>query len=76
MVTRTYAFSGPEGDTSHGPLVYGDDGFLYGVTYQGGQYGYEGGRPGNGVIFRVASDGSGFVLGSAIAAKVKIIDND
>jgi uncharacterized repeat protein (TIGR03803 family) len=62
-VTIVHAFAGS--DTTGAPhpdggLVQGTDGFLYGTTVFGGGSGCEG--IGCGTVFRVATDGSGFVV--------------
>ena len=44
-----------DGASSEAGLVFGPDGFLYGTTANGGFYG-------NGAVFRVATDGTGYAV--------------
>jgi len=54
-VTMLHAFTPDDGDGGgpRGKLVFGADGFLYGTTSGGGVHG-------EGTIFRIATDGSGY----------------
>jgi len=53
-VLHHFGSTGTDGRNSLGPLSAGDDGFLYGTTYLGGA--------GAGVIFRIALDGTSYVI--------------
>ena len=50
---KLHDFNGADGSSPFGAPVQGNDGMLYGMTQEGGSLGY-------GVIFRVATDGTGF----------------
>jgi uncharacterized repeat protein (TIGR03803 family) len=50
-----HVFSYPTGTYAPGSLIQATDGMLYGMTYQGG-------FNGDGVIFRISMDGSGFTV--------------
>jgi uncharacterized repeat protein (TIGR03803 family) len=57
-LTTLHHFNGTEGANPFGALVQGSDGRLYGTTTHGGL----GAGLGNGVVFRIAPDGSGFAV--------------
>jgi len=48
-----HAFSGPDGALPYAGVLLTQDGWLYGVTEEGGQYG-------KGVVYRIREDGTGF----------------
>src|SRR5439155_19931338 len=47
------SFAGSDGTNLFAPLIFGTNGMLYGTAWQGGAYG-------NGTIFQIHPDGSGF----------------
>ena len=63
-LTTLHHFNGAEGANPFGALVQGSDGRLYGTTANGGL----GAGFGNGVVFRIAPDGTGFTVLHALAA--------
>jgi uncharacterized repeat protein (TIGR03803 family) len=63
-LTTLHHFSGPDGAHPLGTLAQGSDGLLYGTTHRGGV----GAGGGNGVVFRISPDGTGFTVLHALTS--------
>jgi len=53
-----HGFAGSDGATPRGGLALDAAGNLFGTAYYGGQFGYEVGAPGSGVLFKISADGT------------------
>ncbi|HEX4822944.1 MAG TPA: choice-of-anchor tandem repeat GloVer-containing protein [Candidatus Polarisedimenticolaceae bacterium] len=53
-LTVLHVFSGSDGTGGLGPPIQATDGYLYGVTFEGGAHGY-------GTVFKIHLDGTGFL---------------
>lgn len=62
-ILHSFGSRGPdEGTRPKSGVVIGRDGALYGTTFAGGKFGKESGSVGHGTIFRLNSDGTGYVV--------------